>query len=65
MRATPVLLVLGGVVSVQAGQAFGKQLFAQAGPGGVVVLRLGFAALVLLAIHRPSLPSRRNRPSPG
>jgi inner membrane transporter RhtA len=60
MRATPVLLVLGSVVSVQAGQAFGKQLFAQAGPGGVVVLRLGFAALVLLAIHRPSLPSRRN-----
>ncbi|GAB3573902.1 EamA family transporter [Amycolatopsis endophytica] len=26
----------------------------------MVVLRLGFAALVLLAIHRPSLPSRRN-----
>ncbi|MDQ0378211.1 EamA family transporter [Amycolatopsis thermophila] len=59
MRATPVLLVLGSVVSVQAGQAFGKQLFAQAGPGAVVALRLGFAALVLLAIHRPSLPSRR------
>ncbi|OXM74532.1 MULTISPECIES: EamA family transporter [Amycolatopsis] len=56
------LLVLGSVVSVQTGQAFGKQLFAVAGPGGVVALRLSFAALVLLAIHRPALPSRRNMP---
>ncbi|MGP3988569.1 hypothetical protein [Streptomyces sp. 3N207] len=45
------LLVLGSVVSVQTGQALGKGLFdAAGGPLAVVALRLGPAALILLAL---------------
>ncbi|MFB4303001.1 DMT family transporter [Actinomadura sp. NTSP31] len=50
------LLVLGSVVSIQAGQACGKGMFAIAGTAGVVVLRLGFAAAVLLLLRRPPFP---------
>jgi threonine/homoserine efflux transporter RhtA len=50
------LLVLGAVVSVQFGQALGKQMFGTVEPVGVVALRLGLAALVLLTLHRPALP---------
>jgi inner membrane transporter RhtA len=51
------LLVLASVVSVQVGQAFGKQAFALLEPAGVVTLRLGLAALVLLAVLRPRPPT--------
>ena len=51
----PPALVLLGVISLQVGAAFAKQLFAQAGAAGVVTLRLVFAAAVLLAVWRPSL----------
>lgn len=51
----PPALVLLGVISLQVGAAFAKQLFATAGASGVVMLRLVFAALVLLVIWRPSL----------
>lgn len=51
----PPVLVLLGVISLQVGAAFAKQLFALAGASGVVTLRLLFAALVLLVIWRPSL----------
>jgi len=57
--APPELLVLGGVASVQFGAAFANQLFDQAGPGGVVLLRLLFSAAILLAVARPSLRGRR------
>ncbi|MHA6631735.1 EamA family transporter [Pseudonocardia sichuanensis] len=59
MTRTPPasLLVLGSVVSVQVGQAVGKQAFDLVPPAGVVTLRLGFAALVLLALWRPRLPA--------
>ncbi|MBO2457886.1 EamA family transporter [Actinomadura violacea] len=50
------LLILGSVVTIQAGQACGKGMFAVAGTAGVVVLRLGFAAAVLLVLRRPPLP---------
>lgn len=50
-----VLMVLGGIISVQIGSSFAKGLFAQAGPGGVVFLRLILAALVLLVVARPAL----------
>ncbi|MEU9023095.1 EamA family transporter [Actinomadura sp. NPDC048394] len=50
------LLILGSVVSIQAGQACGKGMFAIAGAAGVVVLRLGFAAAVLLLVRRPPPP---------
>jgi inner membrane transporter RhtA len=59
-RMPPALLVLGSVLSVQAGQAFGKHLLGETGPAGVIALRLGLAALVLLAVHRPALPKRRD-----
>lgn len=49
--------MLGSVVSVQVGQAVGKQAFGLVEPAGVVTLRLGFAALVLLAFWRPRLPT--------
>ncbi|MBE9373026.1 EamA family transporter [Saccharopolyspora sp. HNM0983] len=49
------MLVLLGVISLQVGAAFAKQLFGVAGPAGVVALRLVFAAAVLLVLWRPSL----------
>jgi inner membrane transporter RhtA len=52
------VLVLGGIGSVQFGAAFANKLFAQAGPGGVVLLRLALSAALLLAIARPSLRGR-------
>lgn len=51
-------LVLGGVVSVQVGAAFATTLFDQAGPGGAALVRIGFAALLLMAIWRPTLRLR-------
>src|SRR5664280_1991821 len=55
------LLVLAAIASVQIGAAIAKDLFATAGPSGTVLLRLGFAALVLALVARPSprLPDRR------
>ncbi|GAC1342747.1 MAG: EamA family transporter [Candidatus Dormibacteria bacterium] len=52
--APPEGLVLIGIVSVQVGAATAKSLFSQLGPAGVTLLRLAIAALVLLAIWRPS-----------
>jgi inner membrane transporter RhtA len=54
----PELLVLGGIGSVQFGSAFADTLFDEAGPGGVVLLRLLLSAVILLAIARPSLRGR-------
>lgn len=55
----PPALVLLGVISLQVGAAFAKELFHLAGPSGAVTLRLVFAAVVLLVAWRPSL--RMNR----
>ena len=52
-RGVATTLVLGGIVSVQVGAAFATTLFDEIGPGGTVFLRIGFAALLLLAIWRP------------
>jgi inner membrane transporter RhtA len=41
------------VVSVQTGAAIAKSLFDEAGPAGTVLLRVGFAALVLWLVWRP------------
>ncbi len=49
------LLMLVGMVSTQLGAAFAKHLFGTAGPAAMTVMRLGFAALVLLLWWRPSL----------
>jgi inner membrane transporter RhtA len=51
----PTSLVLLSVGSVQLGAAIAKGLFDQLGPTGTLFLRVGFAALVLLLLWRPSL----------
>jgi inner membrane transporter RhtA len=55
-----MLLVLGGVISVQTGAALATELFGEIGPLGTVMVRLGFAALILLAIWRPALDGLRD-----
>ncbi|MEO6703845.1 MAG: EamA family transporter [Jatrophihabitantaceae bacterium] len=57
----PQGLILIGIASVQFGAAFAAKLFDQAGPAGVVLMRLGFSAVALLAITRPSLARRSRR----
>jgi inner membrane transporter RhtA len=55
-HALPVLMVLGGVVSVQVGAAVAKGLFPALGPAGTVLVRVATAAVVLLlAARRPVL----------
>jgi inner membrane transporter RhtA len=52
----PTVLVLLGIASVQFGAALAKGgLFDEIGAGGTVFLRTLFAALVLVALWRPSL----------
>src|SRR3954453_21180716 len=57
-RVPAPVLVVASIVGIQGGQAWGKQLFGLVDPLGVVSLRLGIAALVLLALHRPRIPTR-------
>jgi inner membrane transporter RhtA len=54
-RVPAPLLVFGGVVSVQFGGALAATLVPEIGAGGSVLLRVGFAALILLAVSRPPL----------
>jgi inner membrane transporter RhtA len=51
--APPQLLLLGSIASVQFGAAFADRLFPQAGPAGVVLLRVLLAAIALLVFARP------------
>jgi inner membrane transporter RhtA len=53
-RVPPAAQVLAGMLSVQVGAALAKQLFPVVGSLGSVALRLFFAAIVLVAIWRPS-----------
>jgi len=57
----PPAQVLAGILSVQVGAALAKQLFGTLGSAGTVALRLFFAAVVLLAVWRPSM--RLGRPT--
>lgn len=50
---TAVLLVLGSCTSFQFGAALATHLFPIAGAAGATLLRLGLAAIVLLAVTRP------------
>ncbi|MFN2451186.1 MAG: DMT family transporter [Candidatus Dormibacteria bacterium] len=52
--APPEAMVLGSILSVQLGAAVAKSLFVQLSPAGVTLLRLAIAAVVLLAVWRPS-----------
>ncbi|WIV55727.1 EamA family transporter [Amycolatopsis nalaikhensis] len=56
MRIPAPALVVASVLSLETGQAFGKSLFAEVSPAGVVTSRLGLAAAILLAVTRPRLP---------
>src|SRR3954466_6599700 len=51
-------LVMGAVASVQIGAAIATTLFDQLGPAGTVLLRTGFAAVVLVLLWRPRLRGR-------
>ena len=51
----PTGLVLLSIGSVQLGAAIAKGLFDELGPTGTVLLRVGFAAIVLLVLWRPSV----------
>ncbi len=54
-RAPAPGLVLVGIASVQVGAAFATKLFHHLGPGGTVLVRVLFAAVVLCAFWRPRL----------
>ncbi|MCL6438997.1 MAG: EamA family transporter [Rubrobacteraceae bacterium] len=54
----PQAFVLGSVFSVQLGAAAAKRLFGVLGPEGTVLLRVGFAAVVLLVLWRPRIKGR-------
>lgn len=59
VRSLPVLpptaLVLLSIVSTQLGSALAKSLFQQLNPYGMALLRVGFAAIILLLLWRPRL----------
>jgi inner membrane transporter RhtA len=57
-RPTAVGLVVLAVTSLQVGAAFAVELFDELGPAGAAFGRLGFAAVVLVAIWRPRLRGR-------
>jgi inner membrane transporter RhtA len=58
----PGLAILASMVSVNAGAAWAKGLFPLVGSQGVTAVRVGLAALIMLAIVRPwrTLPARRD-----
>lgn len=56
--ASPVWLVLVGILSVQLGAGIAKSLFDEVDPTTMVWLRLATSAVVLLAIARPRLRGR-------
>jgi inner membrane transporter RhtA len=53
--AFPVALTVGAILSVQAGAAVAFNLFDDLGPAGTVLVRIGFAAVVLMALWRPRI----------
>lgn len=59
--AGPLLLVLGGVVSVQFGGALAATLIPEIGATGSVLLRLGLATIILYAFVRPRIRGRSRR----
>src|ERR1700693_5552208 len=49
------LYALGAIASVQVGATVARHLFPYLGPTATVFVRVGFGALILLAIARPGL----------
>jgi inner membrane transporter RhtA len=54
-RVPSPALVVGAIASVQIGAALATTIFAQAGPGGAVLLRLLTASVILLLVWRPRI----------
>ena len=48
-------LVLFGIATVQLGAALARTLFDDVGPGGIVMLRIVLAAVILGLLWRPSI----------
>ncbi len=61
-RATSIGLVIGAVASVQLGAAIATTLFDELGPSGAVLLRTGFAAIILIGFWRPRVPRHAREP---
>ncbi|MFE4105734.1 EamA family transporter [Almyronema epifaneia] len=53
LSVPPLGLVLCSIGSTQIGSALAKSLFQQIGPTGMVLLRVGFAAVILFLLWRP------------
>jgi inner membrane transporter RhtA len=60
-RAPPIGLLLCGVTSIQFGAALAATLFDDLGPAGISLLRLGFAAVILVVLSRPRVRGRSAR----
>jgi inner membrane transporter RhtA len=60
-RLPPVSVLLCGIVSIQFGAALAATLFDDLGPAGTSILRLGFAAAILMALWRPRVRGRDPR----
>jgi inner membrane transporter RhtA len=53
-KTSPTVLVILSIICIQVGSALSKSLFSELGPWGVVLLRMGFSALILSAFTRPT-----------
>lgn len=53
-----VAMVVAAMCSVQSGAALATEMFGRVGPAGMVFLRLGLAAAVLLPLSRPRVRGR-------
>ena len=60
----PTGLILIAVITTQFGSAFAKSLFPQVGPAGMVLLRVGLAAITLLLLWRPRWTAETQRHLP-
>lgn len=60
-RAPPVLLVLGGIGTVQFGAATATKLFSLVGASGASLVRVLLAAVMLMVLWRPSLRGRSSQ----
>ncbi|MBP0017308.1 MAG: EamA family transporter [Cyanobacteria bacterium SBLK] len=49
----PIPLALLAIASMQGGAAFAKSLFPEVGAGGMLFMRVGFAAILLFILWRP------------
>src|SRR5581483_2800414 len=60
-RAPSGALVVSAIASVQFGSAIAATLFARLGPGGAVLMRLLFGAIIVVALWRPRVRGRSRR----